>query len=71
VPRESEQDHLRHLTDAAIAGFEVLQTGHVGIGGSTGALVLRNLKGIRAALVSRTRAEVAPPSTLDELAIRR
>jgi hypothetical protein len=71
VPRETEQDHLRHLTDAAIAGFEVLQTGNVGIAGSTGAMVLRNLKGIRAALLSRTRAEAAPPSTLDEHTIRR
>ena len=39
---------LRDLTDTAIAAFEVLQTGTVGVIGRTGTLVLRSLVDIRA-----------------------
>jgi hypothetical protein len=39
---------LQDLTDTAIAAFEVLQTGTVGVVGTTGALVLRSLMDIRA-----------------------
>ena len=39
---------LRNLTNAAISAFEALQTGNVGIGGITGAIVHRNLVSIRA-----------------------
>jgi hypothetical protein len=39
---------LRVLSDTALAGFEVLQEGNVGVGGSTGALVHRSLIAIRA-----------------------
>jgi signal transduction histidine kinase len=48
---------LRNLTNTAMLAFEVLKTGNVGIGGSTGAVVQRSLVGIRA-LVSRSLAEV-------------
>ena len=45
--RQTSQDghsnELRNLIEAAIAGFEVLQTGTVGVGGTTGALVARSL----------------------------
>ena len=46
--RDGTSHELRSLTDAAITAFEVLQTGYVGIGGSTGAVVHRSLLGIRA-----------------------
>ena len=39
---------LQDLTDTAIAAFEVLQTGTVGVIGRTGTLVLRSLREIRA-----------------------
>jgi signal transduction histidine kinase len=48
---------LRNLTNTAMLAFEVLQTGNVGIGGSTGAVVQRSLMGIRA-LINRSLAEV-------------
>jgi hypothetical protein len=60
VPREGELHQLRHLADAALTAFEVLQTGNVGVRGTTGALIHRNLTAIRAALMSRTRADAAP-----------
>jgi hypothetical protein len=71
VPREGELQQLQRLADAALTAFEVLQTGNVGVKGHTGALVHRNLTAIRAALVSRMRADVAAPSNLDEHPIRR
>jgi hypothetical protein len=55
----------------AITAFEVLQTGNVGVAGSTGAVVYRNLIAIRAALISRLPAEAAPRVALEEPAIRR
>jgi hypothetical protein len=71
VPREGELQQLRHLADAALTAFEVLQTGNVGVRGNTGALIHRNLTAIRAALVSRTRADVVPPSNPDKRPIQR
>jgi hypothetical protein len=53
VTRDGESDELQRLTNVAITAFEVLQTGNVGIGGSTGAVVYRSLMAIRAALVNR------------------
>jgi len=44
----SAMNKLQDLTDTAIAAFEVLQTGTVGVIGRTGTLVLRSLKDIRA-----------------------
>jgi hypothetical protein len=46
--RDGESQELRNLINTAIIAFEVLQTGSVGIGGSTGAVVHRNLLAIRA-----------------------
>ena len=48
---------LRNLTNTALVAFEVLKTGNVGAGGSTGAVVQRSLLGIQS-LVSRSLAEV-------------
>jgi hypothetical protein len=48
VDRLGMTHQLRVLSDTAIAAFEVLQEGNVGVGGSTGALVHRSLVAIRA-----------------------
>jgi signal transduction histidine kinase len=48
---------LRNLVNAGIVAFEVLRTGNVGVGGSTGAVLDRSLKGLRD-LISRSLAEV-------------
>jgi hypothetical protein len=45
---DCESDQLRILTDAAITAFEVLQAGRVGVTGSTGGVLQRTLKGLRA-----------------------
>jgi hypothetical protein len=66
VTREGESHKLEDLTDAAITGFEVLRTGHVGVGGSTGAVIHRNLLAIRAALADRPSVKVAAGSSPDE-----
>ena len=50
-PRDGQSQELRNLINSAITAFEVLQTGRVGIGGSTGTVVHRSLMAIRAALV--------------------
>jgi hypothetical protein len=61
VTRDGESQELRNLTNTAIAAFEVLQTGRVGVGGSTGAVVHRSLMAIRAALVERPAAKIVLP----------
>ena len=48
---------LGNLTQTAMLAFEVLKTGTVGAGGSTGAVLFRSLLGIRG-LVGRSLAEV-------------
>ena len=48
---------LRNLLNTAIIAFEVLKTGNVGVGGSTGTVLHRNLMASRA-LISRSLAEV-------------
>ena len=48
---------LRNLTHTALVSFEVLQTGNVGVSGSTGTILHRSLKGL-AALISRALEEV-------------
>ena len=48
---------LRNLINTAILAFEVLKTGNVGVGGSTGAVLHRSLVGLRA-LIGRSLAEV-------------
>ena len=58
VTRDGQSQELRNLTNTAITAFEVLQTGRVGVGGTTGAVVHRSLMAIRAALVDRPLAEI-------------
>ena len=48
---------LRNLTDTAIVAFEVLKSGNVGVGGSTGAVLHRSLLGVRT-LMGRSLDEV-------------
>jgi hypothetical protein len=60
VTRDGQSDQLENLTSTAITAFEVIKTGNVGVGGSTGAVLHRSLMAIRAALVDRKRAEIAP-----------
>ena len=48
---------LRNLLNTSILAFDVLQTGNVGVGGSTGKVLKRNLLGARD-LIGRSLAEV-------------
>ncbi len=48
---------LRNVINTAIMAFEVLKTGNVGVGGSTGTILHRSLVGARA-LIGRSLAEV-------------
>ena len=48
---------LRNLVNTAIVAFEVLKTGNVGVGGSTGAVIERSLAGLRN-LIARSLDEV-------------
>jgi hypothetical protein len=50
IDRLGESHQLQSLIDSTITAFEVLQEGSVGVGGSTGALVHRNLVAIRAVI---------------------
>ena len=52
VSRHGATQQLQWLTDTAITSFEVLRTGRVGAGGSTGTVVLHSLMSIRAALIA-------------------
>jgi hypothetical protein len=60
VTRDGEAGELTKLVTTAITAFEVLKTGNVGVGGSTGALVLRSLWAI-SGLADRLRTQTAPP----------
>ena len=62
VTRDGASHQVQSLTETAIAAFEVLQTGRVGIGGSTGAVLLRSLVGIRATFVDRKPAAATTPA---------
>jgi hypothetical protein len=59
ITRDGEAGELTKLTTTAITAFEVLRTGNVGVGGSTGAVVLRSLWAI-SGLADRLRAQAAP-----------
>ena len=48
---------LRNLVNTAVIAYEVLKSGHVGVGGSTGAVLNRSLKGLRD-LIARSLDEV-------------
>ena len=60
VTRDGQSNEMRNLINAAITAFEVIQTGTVGVGGTTGALVQRSLMGIRA-IIDRPGKEIAQP----------
>jgi hypothetical protein len=48
---------MRNLVNTAVVAFEVLKSGNVGIGGSTGAVLNRTLRGLRD-LVARSLEEI-------------
>jgi signal transduction histidine kinase len=48
---------LRNLVNTAVLSFEVLRTGNVGVGGSTGSVLHRSLLGLRG-LIGQSLAEV-------------
>lgn len=56
IASDSAVNKLQDLTDTAIAAFEVLQTGTVGVIGRTGTLLLRSLLDIRALTEARSTA---------------
>ena len=60
LTRDGESQEMRALLRTATTAFEVLQTGNVGVGGSTGALVVRSLRAIEALLI-RQAAPIAQP----------
>ena len=47
VARDGSTTDLLTLADTAITAFEVLQSGNVGVGGSTGTVIYSSLKSIR------------------------
>lgn len=65
VTRDGESHELRNLIKTATTAFEVLQTGNVGVGGSTGAIVLRSLRAM-SALVERQVAQIPPTLTIPD-----
>jgi len=48
--RAGDSDALRTMLESAIAAFDVLDAGHVGVGGSTGTILRHSLTGMRAVL---------------------
>jgi signal transduction histidine kinase len=56
---------LRNLTNTAIIAFEILKTGNVGVGGSTGAILYRSLMGLRA-VISRSLEEMRFTETVQQ-----
>ena len=62
ISRDGESHELQALIRTTITAFEVLQSGNVGVGGSTGAVVLRSLHAMEA-LVNRQSAKIAPSAT--------
>jgi len=57
---------LRNLLNTAIIAFEVLKSGNVGVGGTTGAVVDRSLTAARE-LMDRTLTEVRPTGSVQNL----
>jgi len=60
VTRDGESNELRNLVTTAITAFDVLQTGNVGINGTTGGVVRRSLAAI-GELVNRRSATTPAP----------
>jgi hypothetical protein len=59
VARAGESGNLENFINAAITAFEVIRTGNVGVGGSTGAVVYRNLMAVRDGLAPRSSAKIS------------
>ena len=59
VSRRGSSQHLQELADTALNAFEVLRSGTVGVGGSTGAVIFQSLTAIRGTLVDQQLAEDA------------
>ena len=59
LTRDGQSNEMRNLINAAITAFEVIQTGTVGVGGTTAGLVQKSLLGIRE-LIDRPVAGLAP-----------
>jgi signal transduction histidine kinase len=57
---------LRNLLHTALAAFDVLKTGNVGVGGSTGAVLRRSLLGARD-LIARSVAEIRLTQQIQDL----
>jgi hypothetical protein len=54
VTRDRQSTELRSLANAAIAVFEAIRAGNVGVGGTTAAVVQQSLLAIRAAATARS-----------------
>ena len=57
---------LRNLVNTAIVAFDVLKTGNIGVGGSTGVVLHRSLMGLRT-LIGRSLEEVRLTQDLQTL----
>ena len=57
VSRLGASQQLQRLADTALTAFEVLRIGRVGVGGSTGTVVLHSLMAIRAGLAEKPKHE--------------
>ena len=54
---------MRNLVNTAVVAFEVLRSGNVGVGGSTGAVLNRTLMGLRS-LIARSLEEIRSTKTV-------
>ena len=69
VTRDGDANKARHLLNTAITAFEVLHTGTVAVGGSTGKLLHRSLMGLRA--VMSPVDEIASPNVNEQVSLRK
>ncbi len=67
IVRDGQSDEMRHLLNTAIAAFEVLQTGSVGIAGTTGSLVYRSLLSMRTLLDAAARLPATAKAAVPKL----
>jgi hypothetical protein len=67
--RDGKSSELRNLLNTAIAAFEVLQTGSVAVGGSTGGVVHRSLLQLRT-VMDRPGGGIAPPDVTEHATVR-
>jgi hypothetical protein len=67
--RDGKVSELRNLLNTAIAAFDVLQTGSVAVGGSTGSVVHRSLLQLRTVL-DRPGDGIAQPDVAEHATVR-